>query len=177
MFEILESEAMINKGEATVKIIEYDGNHTEEIKLLLVQLQEHLIELDDEDVLIMGDNYKDGYFEFVMKTLGDNNGVMYTAIEDEIVVGLITGVIELPDEEDKIVNCCPVRGYVSEFVIRKEYRKRGIGKQLMKKVEEWFKYRKCDFIRIDVLAQNKETLKFYENNGYKPINIEVSKRI
>lgn len=165
------------EGEAAVKIIEYDGNYVEEIKFLLVQLQKHLIELDDEDVLMMGDNYKDGYFEFVMKTLCDSKGIMYIAIEDGKVVGLITGVIELPDEEDKIVNCCPVRGYVSEFVIRKEYRKRGIGKQLMKKVEEWFKHQKCDFIRIDVLAQNKETLKFYENNGYKPINIEVSKRI
>jgi len=160
-----------------MKIVEFNGKHIDEIKELFVQLQEYLIEIDDENVLILSENYKDDYFQYVLKNINETDGIMYLAIEEDKVLGLITGVVEQPDEEDKIVNNCPVRGYVSEFVVDKNSRHKGVGKQLMDEIERWFETKGCDFIRIDVLAQNSSALEFYKNSGYTPINIEVSKRI
>ena len=49
-------------------IIEYDSKYNEEIKDLLVQLQQHLVDIDEEEYNMVGDEYRERYFE---KTIED----------------------------------------------------------------------------------------------------------
>ena len=161
----------------SMKIITFEPFFAEQIKDLLVQLQNHLIELDKEDVLILRDNYRDDYYNFVMNNLKEKSGIMYLTVENQKVIGLVSGFVGQLDEEDQLVNTCSIRGYISEFVVDKKFRGHQVGTQLMETIEKWFKNNKCDFIRIDVLAQNEDALYFYEKKGYKSISIEVSKRI
>ena len=44
-------------------IIEYDSKYDEQIKDLLVQLQQYLADMDKEGYNIVGDGYRDKYFE------------------------------------------------------------------------------------------------------------------
>ena len=43
-------------------IIEYDSKYDEEIKDLLIDLQNYLIDIDDWHTQILSDNYRENYF-------------------------------------------------------------------------------------------------------------------
>ena len=52
-----------------MKIIEYDSIYDEQIKDLLVDLQNYLIDIDDWHTQILPNNYRDDYFEMDLELL------------------------------------------------------------------------------------------------------------
>ena len=48
-------------------IIEYSPNYDEEIKDLLVELQQYLSDIDKEKYNIVGENYREKYFKKTME--------------------------------------------------------------------------------------------------------------
>jgi ribosomal protein S18 acetylase RimI-like enzyme len=68
------------------------------------------------------------------------------------------------------------RGYLQKVVVGKEYRKKGIGLQLVKKVIEKLKLIGATYVPISV---EEENIHFYQNCGFKktkqvPMNIEIT---
>lgn len=55
-------------------IIEYDSKYDEEIKDLLVDLQNYLIDIDDWHTQILSDNYRENYFLLDIKKLKKQSG-------------------------------------------------------------------------------------------------------
>ncbi len=159
------------------QIIEYNYNYDEQIKDLLVELQNYLVDIDNWNTQIMHPNYRDENFKLDMNKIQNFNGKIYLAIENDIVVGLIMGIIEEKDEIDKITNDCAKTGSVIELIIKNDNRGNGIGKSLLEKMEEYFKSVDCKRINIEVFGPNKEALNFYEKNGYIVRDMIVSKQI
>ena len=81
------------------------------------------------------------------------------------IVGLIVGIVN----NDKTIRYdfnAPKRGRITEFVISKEYRNKGIGKQLLNTMKEYLKSIGCKNILIAVFGYNEKAIKFYNENGY-----------
>ena len=70
-------------------IIEYDSKYNEEIKDLLVQLQQHLVDIDEEEYNMVGDEYREKYFEKTMEDVKKFNGKILLYKDNERIVGLI----------------------------------------------------------------------------------------
>ena len=158
-------------------IMEYGSKYDEQIKDLLVELQNYLIDIDDWHTQIMYPNYRDDNFKLDMNKIRNFNGKIYLAIESDTVIGLIMGIIEEKDEIDKITNDCAKTGSIIELIIRNDNRGNGIGKSLLEKMEEYFKSVDCKRINIEVFGPNKKALNFYEKNDYIVRNMIVSKQI
>ncbi len=158
-------------------IIEYDMQYDEQIKDLLVELQNYLIDIDDWHTQVMLPEYRENSFKMDMKKIEKQNGKIYLAIENDIVIGLIMGVVEVKDEIDKLTNDCAKTGSVIELIIKNNIRGNGIGKSLLEKIEEYFKSINCKRINIEVFGPNKKGLNFYKKNDYIARDIIVSKRI
>jgi len=67
------------------------------------------------------------------------------------------------------------RGYIQKVVVDREYRKKGLGQQLVQKVIEKLRLLGATYIPISV---EEENIHFYENCGFKktkqaPMNIEI----
>ena len=58
-------------------------------------------------------------------------------------------------------------GNVDELVVDKDYRGRGIGKKLMRRIEEIVMQNQCTQIELDSSFHRKEAHFFYENIGFK----------
>lgn len=60
-------------------------------------------------------------------------------------------------------NICTIK----QLIVDKNYRREGLGSNLLKKAEETAKNSKCHKISMDIFDNNKEAIKFYKKNKFK----------
>ncbi len=159
-----------------LEIIDYSNKYNEQIKDLLVELQQYIAEIDKEKYNILTNEYREKYFEKTMNEVNKYEGKIFLAVENEKVIGLIIGLIN-NEEESTYDFEAPKRGRVTELIVSNKCRANGIGKQLLDKMEKHFKEVGCKGILIDVFAYNENAQNFYCKNGYFNRNIEVMKKI
>lgn len=160
-----------------MKIIEYNEKYDEQIKDLLVELQNYLIDIDDWHTQIMNPKYRENIFKIDLEKAKKQNGKIYLSVENNTVVGLVIGIIEEKDEIDKLTNTCPKTGLVLELIVNNKIRGNGIGKTLLTKIEDYFRNVGCQKVNIEVFGPNKKGLNFYEKNNYIIRDIIVSKKL
>lgn len=149
-----------------MQIIEYQKKYLEDVKDLLVELEEYILTIDKDNLDQLHPEYRDKMAILDLKEVNNNNGKCYLAVENNKVVGLIMGYVRTYDEYDYLDYKCPRSGEVSELIVSKNARSKGIGKQLMQKIEEYLTEVGCEYIFIDVFAYNKNAIKFYEKLGF-----------
>lgn len=160
----------------SLKIVDYSSKYNEDIKDLLVELQEYIANLDREKYNILTNEYREKYFEKTLDEVNKYEGKIFLATEEEHVIGIIVGLINNEDESTYDFKA-PKRGRVTELIVSKKWQSNGVGKQLLNQMECYFKSIGCQGILIDVFAYNKNAQKFYYKNGYFNRNIEVMKKI
>ena len=158
-------------------IVEYDSKYDEQIKDLLVELQNYLIDIDNWHTQIMLPEYREKYFKMDMEKVKNQDGKIYLELENDKVIGLIIGGVEEKDDIDKLTNDCAKTGSVIELIVKNNIRGNGIGKKLLEKLEEYFRSINCKRINIEVFGPNKKGLNFYEKNDYVVRDYIVSKKL
>ena len=146
-------------------IIEYDEKYKEEVKDLLVELQEYIISIDKEKYNIITKEYRDNYFNKTMDEIYKYEGKMYLYKDNDKIIGFIVGLINNLEESTYDFKC-PKRGRITELVVSKHYRKSGVGSILLHSMEDYLKSVGCKDILLGVFAYNENAIKFYEKNGY-----------
>ncbi len=159
-----------------LEIVDYSSKYNESIKDLLVELQEYIVSIDREKYNIITPGYREKYFEETMNEVSKNDGKIFIAVESEKAIGLIVGIINNYDESTYDFKS-PKRGRVTELVVSKECRSNGVGRQLLNKMESYFKEVGCQGILIEVFAYNENAQNFYYKNGYFNRSIEIMKKI
>lgn len=149
-----------------MKIIEYEDKYLEDVKDLLVELEEYIVSIDKDELDILHPEYREKMATIDLEEVKNENGKCYLAIEDNHAIGLIMGTIPEYDEYDYLDYKCPKRGIITELVVSKNIRGKGIGKYLIAKMEEYFKSEKCEYVLVDVFAYNYSGINFYEREGY-----------
>ena len=147
-------------------IIEYEDKYLEDVRDLLVELEEYIVSIDEDNLDIVSAAYREKMALVDLEKIKNNNGKCYLYIDNKNVVGLIMGIIPKYDENDYLDYKCPKKGEVTELIIKKEYRNHNIGKILLNKMEEYFRKNNCEYLFIDVFAYNKSRINFYDKNGY-----------
>lgn len=147
-------------------IIEYEDKYLEDVRDLLVELEEYIVSIDEDNLDIVSADYREKMALVDLEKIKNNNGKCYLYIDNKNVVGLIMGIIPKYDENDYLDYKCPKKGEVTELIIKKEYRNHNIGKILLNEIEEYFRENKCEYSFIDVFAYNKSGINFYDKNGY-----------
>lgn len=160
-----------------MEIIEYNPKYDNQIKDLLVELQNYLVDIDDWHTQVMKPEYRESYFKMDMDKVKNQSGKIYLAIENESVIGLIIGIVDEKDEVDKLTNDCAKTGNIIELIVNHNLRGNGVGKMLLEKLEQYFKDINCKRINIEVFGPNKSTLNFYTKNDYTIRDIIVSKKL
>jgi ribosomal protein S18 acetylase RimI-like enzyme len=101
--------------------------------------------------------------------LADNTAVVYGAFDDEELVAFIWAYVHPFREETRM--------YVSEIRVKEEYRKQGIGSQLLRQVEDKAKEIGLHTIYLHAEAGNMDARRFYESCGYVEERIQMRKEI
>lgn len=157
-------------------IIEYEKQYDENIKDLLVELQEHIVNIDKEKYNIITPSYREEYFKKTIDEVNNYEGKIYLYKEENEILGLIVGLINNEETSDYDFKA-PKRGRVTELIVTKKTRSKGIGKQLLDKITDYFKEKDCEDILIGVFAYNESAINFYEKNNYHTRMIEMTRKI
>ena len=151
-----------------MKIIEYDEKYLEDVKDLLVELEEYIISIDKDNLDQLHNDYREKITVLDLEEVKEKDGKCYLAIEDDKAIGLIMGYIRSYDEYDYLDYKCPKSGEISELIVTNKTRSKGIGMLLIKKIEEYFKSKECEYVFVDVFAYNEMAKNIYSKNKYHP---------
>ena len=149
-----------------MKIIEYEEKYLDDVKDLLVELEEYILSIDEDNLDQLHPDYRDKMSLLDLQEVNENNGKCYLAIENDKAVGLIMGIIKKFDDNDYLDYKCPKEGEITELIVTNKIRNNGIGQELMNIMEEYFKSVGCEYILVDVFAYNKKGISFYDKQGY-----------
>lgn len=149
-----------------MKIIEYNEKYLEDVKDLLVELEEYILTIDKDNLDQLHPDYRDKIAMLDLEEVNRLNGKCFLAIENNKAIGLIMGYIVEYDEYDYLDYKCPKTGEISELIVTKKIRSSGVGKLLMNKMEEYLISKGCEYIKVDVFAYNQNAINFYSKNNY-----------
>ena len=149
-----------------MQIIEYEDKYLDNVRDLLVELEEYIISIDKDNLDQLHPDYRKKMALVDLEEVKDKNGECYIAIDNDVVLGLIMGYIRDYDQYDYLDFKCPKSGVISELITTKDSRGKGVGKQLMNTMEEYFKLQGCEYSYVDVFAYNINGINFYDNLGY-----------
>ena len=159
-----------------MKIIEYEEKYLDDIRDLLVELEEYLASIDKDNLDQVHPEYREKMALLDLEEVEKYNGKCFLALDNDRVIGLIMGIIPEYDEYDYLDYKCPKKGKVTELIVTKNTRSKGVGKALLEKMENYFKEMSCEYVTIDVFAYNELGKSFYEKKGYHPrMYIDIKK--
>ena len=95
--------------------------------------------------------------------IGNNSDhVIYVLLNDDQIIGWIHGIYSLRMETDPFVE-------IGGLIVDKDFRRHGLGKLLVDKINEWSLSRNCHKIRVRCNIMRKEANAFYGAIGFKEI--------
>lgn len=151
-----------------MQIIEYEDKYLEDVRDLLVELEEYILTVDKDELDQLHPEYREKMALLDLEEVNENDGKCFLAIENDKAIGLIMGTIIKYDEYDYLDYKCPKEGEITELIVTSKIRSKGVGQALMNKMEEYFKSVGCEYILVDVFAYNENGIKFYDKQGYHP---------
>ena len=149
-----------------MEIVEYEDKYLENVRDLLVELEEYILSIDEDNLDQLHPDYRDKMSLLDLQEVNENNGKCYLAIENDKAVGLIMGIIRKFEENDYLDYKCPKEGEITELIVTSKIRSKGVGQALINKMEDYFKSVGCEYVLVDVFAYNKMGIDFYNKNGY-----------
>lgn len=111
-----------------------------------------------------------------MNEIKNNEGRMFLYHSENRVIGLIVALINNEDEETYDFKC-PKRGRITELVVSKNKRSKGIGSKLLTHMEEYLKSNGCKDILLGVFGYNDSAINFYNKSGYHTRMLDMTKKI
>lgn len=160
-----------------MKIIEYEDKYLENVKDLLVELEEYIVSIDKDELDQLHPEYRDKMAVIDLDEVKNYDGKCFIAVDNEKVLGLIMGCIYPYDEYDYLDYKCPKRGEITELIVTNKVRSNGVGQALMNEMEEYFKSVGCEYILVEVFAYNQNAINFYTKNNYHPRMYDMIKKI
>ena len=149
-----------------MNIIEYEDKYLEDVRDLLVELEEYILSIDEDHLDQLHPEYREKMALLDLEEVKNYEGKCYLAIENDKAVGLIMGTIPPYDEYDYLDYKCPKRGEITELIVSSKVRSKGIGQLLIEKLEDYFKSVGCEYVIVDVFGYNDNALKFYFKKDY-----------
>ena len=152
--------------DSNIEIIEYEEKYLEDVRDLLVELEEYILSIDKDNLDQLHPEYREKMALLDLEEVNNYEGKCYLAIENDKAIGLIMGCIFPYDEYDYLDYKCPKRGEITELIVTNKIRSKGIGQELINKMEEYFKSVGCEYVIVDVFAYNEIGKKFYNKKDY-----------
>lgn len=137
----------------------------EDIDMISAMISKAIKEMESDGIYQWDELYPTGE-DFTADISGGN---LYVALEKEKIAAIYVISDESDDEYNNADWKCPKEtAYVlHRFCVSPDFQNRGLGKQLLVKIEAQIKEMGYTSVRLDVFSQNPYALSLYRHNGYE----------
>ncbi|MFC1921304.1 GNAT family N-acetyltransferase [Chloroflexota bacterium] len=144
-----------------MEIITAADKHIAEIIELWIEFMGHHRDIDPR--FPMRDEAPASFEEHLIERMKSGENLTLVALDKDSVVGF---------SMSRINNYAPIwereiYGTIDTIAIKSEYRRKGIGEQMLEKIFDWFKSNNIDRIEISVAAENEVGYSFWKKHGFR----------
>jgi ribosomal protein S18 acetylase RimI-like enzyme len=117
----------------------------------------------DPQFFVMSEDGPSKFEEYLRGLIKPDDAQVLVALDQgQIVAYSIAQILKRPP-----IAKYPAYGFISDLCVKSEYRRKGLGKQILDKILEWFKSRQIDRIELTVLAKNQIGYSFWKKQGFE----------
>lgn len=164
------------------EIRQYQLEDKPKVVQLMSKLQDFFVEIDTHQELKSFDSpiKAEKYINQAIRDVTAMSGVIFVAKnENDEIVGFIQGIIS--DHEDEVMhNLTHQRGkdaWIGLLIVDVQYRNQGVGKQLLKRISDFFGEVGCSSIRLKVSSNNTHAIEVYKSLGFSERDIELARKL
>jgi GNAT superfamily N-acetyltransferase len=107
----------------------------------------------------------EAFTEFITRRLEDETMLLLIAWANETPAGygLAFDVAEHPFMPE-----WTRAGYITQFLVSRQYRRQGVGQMLMDTIDDWFRSRGLQKVMLNVDIANETGIQFWKRWGFEP---------
>ena len=98
-------------------IVEYEAKYLDDVRDLLVELEEYIVSIDKDNLDTIHPEYKEKMAIVKLDEIKKNEGKCYLYIENNKALALIMGYIRPYDRYDYLDYKCPKEGEITELIV------------------------------------------------------------
>lgn len=142
-----------------------------QVRACLIELQDFEREIDPR--MPSGDDIAEAYIPDMLRRCTDCAGAILVAEIGRLVVGYVTILTKV--SSDEIGAGDHEFGLITDVVVLREHRGKGLGKALLQAAETYAKENGVKWLRIGALAPNKSATTLYSSMGFSGLYVELEK--
>jgi ribosomal protein S18 acetylase RimI-like enzyme len=146
----------------------------DDLSELILLSKQFFLEYEDHNetfkIESLGDNPIKRFF---VNSLGNKNSNILIAVENNKIIAYISFNIKIRFGFFRVKRI----GEISGLMVHKEYRRKGIAKQLLEKAIEWFKSNSLNYYVLETSSKNEGAIEFYTSLGLKPLRTQLIGKI
>ena len=139
-------------------------------------LHDYLVDIDPDKRLRRQPNYGQVFSQELFDFINNGQGKIFIACDNNIPIGFSAGAIDKQSDKNLLEVIPSKLGVVSDIFVVEKYRRQGIGKQLLNKLENYLKDLDCDTLWLNVLDFNPAH-NLYSKLGFRNREIGMMKKI
>jgi GNAT superfamily N-acetyltransferase len=148
------------------------------VRRMIVGLREHVAATDPIARLRPShEAYVETEWADIAKAMGDGTGCVFLAEDGGASVGYVFGRVRQQTAENLVYVVPSVLGLVVDLYVAASHRSRGVGSQLLERMEGELRDRGCDHVWVNVFAPNALAADFYDRRGYAARDVGLIKKL
>lgn len=162
-----------------MKIREYKDSDQEDFVRLTEALHRYIISIDSRGFLRFLEDHREDYANDYLDNAKKSGGMVLVVETGGRVVAFGVGVIaeSIPANEYIFDPEKYKVGILRSIFIEEGFRGKGVGTQLVKRFENFFKEKGCDYMKMEVLSPNIKAYELYKKLGYEDYTRHVIKKL
>ena len=138
-----------------IRVVRAEENHVKNISRLWLEFMDFHQRYDP--LCVPTEDSESGFEkEMVRRLMASENGLALVALDNDIVVGYGLSKIQDPPRGLKRDNF----GYIHHIAVTADYRRQGIGDEMLDEIFDWFGSRGFNRIELDLTAKNEVAYSF-----------------
>jgi GNAT superfamily N-acetyltransferase len=114
-----------------------------------------------------------GFEQEQRRLMGPEDGLVLAAMDKERVVGFALAELRGPHKAYHLDRY----GAIDTVAVTQEYRRKGVGEQMVRRILDWFRENGIIRVELEVLARNQVSYSFWRKQGFNDYRHRLFTRI
>lgn len=164
-----------------ITITNFKISDYEAVLTMVSDFQDYIAGIDEGKIVKSFDSRADArkYLDQLIDDVEKMEGAFFVARIDDKIVGFVQGIIDRHKDEVlyNLSHKAGDHGWIGELYVSPHFRNKGVGRELIGAMTDYFKKNGCTSVRLHVLAHNKNAIATYEKIGFAMRNHEMRMEI